>query len=120
MSFIIYHNSRCKKSRAGLAHLQSHGITPLIRDYLKQEFTAAEFKDLLMKLSMKPGELVRTQEDDYKKKYAGKRFSDHEWTIILLDNPKLIRRPIIVRGFKAVIGDPVENIDRLLLPPVTQ
>jgi arsenate reductase len=114
MSYTIYHNPRCKKSRAGLAYLQAKGIEPVIRDYQKEPFNKAEFKDLLMKLSMKPGDLVRKQEDDYKKKYAGKNFSDHEWTIILLENPKLITRPVVVRDFKAVIGDPVENIDRLL------
>lgn len=114
MSYIIYHNPRCKKSRAGLAYLQSKGIEPIIRDYQKEPFTKKELSDVLMKLSMKPADLVRIQEDDFKKKYAGKQFSDHEWIQVLLENPKLIKRPLVVKGFKAIFADPADIIDRLL------
>lgn len=67
-----------------------------------------------MKLNQKPSEIVRTQEEVYKKQLKGKEFSDDEWIRILLENPKLIHRPIIEGEYKAVIGNPPENIDLLL------
>ncbi len=110
----IYHNPRCKKSRAGLRHLEEKGITPEIKNYLKDGISEEELRDLLMKLNKKPHDMVRTQEVDYKAKYKGKNFTDDEWTRIMVETPKLIKRPIVVRGYKAVWGDPPEEIDVLL------
>jgi arsenate reductase-like glutaredoxin family protein len=67
-----------------------------------------------MKLNKKPIDLVRTQEADYKAKFKGKNFTDDEWVKILVENPKLIKRPIIVKDYKAVWGVPPEEIDVLL------
>ena len=115
MSFIIYHNTRCRKSRGGLQYLEEKGINPEIIEYLKdQAFTFESLKDVIKKLGVKPQEIVRTQEADYKQNYKGKDFSDDEWIKILVENPKLIRRPIIVKGEKAVLGDIVKHIDSLL------
>ncbi|MFO7827739.1 MAG: ArsC/Spx/MgsR family protein [Bacteroidales bacterium] len=115
MSYKIYHNTRCKKSRAGLKHLEDKGIKPQIIQYLKdQPFTEKSLKEVLKKLSLKPYEIIRTQEADYKQKYKGKDFSDDEWVKILINNPKLIRRPIIVKDNKAVLGDIIEHIDTLI------
>jgi arsenate reductase-like glutaredoxin family protein len=66
-----------------------------------------------MKLNIKPLELVRTQEAIYKSDYKGKNFTDNEWIKIMIENPKLIKRPIVVSGNKAVWGDPAENISIL-------
>ena len=115
MSFKIYHNTRCRKSRAGLQYLVDKGINPEIIDYLKdQAFTEKSLKDVLKKLNLKPQDILRTQEPDYKQNFKGKTFSDDEWIKILIENPKLIRRPIVVNGDKAVLGDIVEHIDALL------
>ncbi len=115
MSYKIYHNSRCRKSRGGLQYLQEKGINPEIVEYLKDKaFTFDSLKDVIKKLELKPQEIVRTQEADYKQNYKGKDFSDDEWIKILVENSKLIRRPIIVKGDKAVLGDIVEHIDTLL------
>jgi arsenate reductase (glutaredoxin) len=110
----IYHNPRCKKSRAGLHYIEEKGITPEIKNYLKDGITEEEFKDLLMKLNKKPHDMVRTQEADYKNKFKGKNFTDDEWARIMVETPKLIKRPIVVKGYKAVWGDPPEEIDVLL------
>jgi len=67
-----------------------------------------------MKLNKRPEEIVRTQEDVYKEKFKDKNFTDEEWITILLENPKLIQRPIVVKNHKAVLGQPVEEIDRLM------
>ena len=110
----IYHNPKCRKSRAGLQYLQEKGLEYTIVEYLKTPFTREQFKDLLMKLNMRPEEIVRTQEDEFKEQLKGKNFTGEEWITILLENPKLIQRPIVVKNHKAVLAQPVEEIDRLL------
>ena len=110
----IYHNPQCKKSRAGLQHLQSKGLKFEIIEYLKKPLTEKELEKLLVKLNKKPSELLRTQEEYYKKNLKGKKFNDHEWIRILAENPKLIMRPVVEADYKAVIGDPVENIDTII------
>jgi arsenate reductase (glutaredoxin) len=110
----IYHNPKCRKSRAGLQYLQEKGLECHVIEYLKTPFTREQFKELLMKLNMQPLEIVRTQEDEYKEKLKGKSFTDEEWITILLENPKLIQRPIVVKNHKAVLGQTGDEIDRLL------
>ena len=110
----IYHNSRCKKSRAGLQYLQEKGIEPDIVEYLKNPIGEEEVKDLLIRLHKKPIDIIRTQEAIYKSNFKGKNFNDDEWVKILVENPKLIQRPIVVKGPKAVIGDPADEIEILL------
>jgi len=110
----IYHNPRCRKSRAGLQYLIDKKAAFEIVEYLKNPLTGKELKKLLVKLNKKPEELIRKQEADYKKTMKGKQFSDHEWIQIMVGNPKLIQRPIVEREYKAVIGDPVENIEPII------
>ena len=115
MPYKIYHNTRCKKSRAGLQYLQEKGIEPEIIEYLKDRpFTEKSLKELLKKLNLKPQDMIRTQEKEYKQHFKGKDFTDDEWVKILVEHPKLIQRPVIVIDDKAVLGDPVENIDPIL------
>lgn len=111
--YTIYHNPRCKKSRAGLQHLKNKTDDIKIVEYLKNPLTEGELYTLLMKLNKKPHEMVRTQEAIYKSNFKDKNFNDHEWVKIMLENPKLIKRPIVVKGNKAVWGDPAEEIDVL-------
>lgn len=110
----IYHNPRCKKSRAGLQYLQEKGHEPEVIEYLKNPIDVAELKDILVRLNKKPDQILRTQEAIYKSDFKGKNFTDDEWLSILIENPKLIQRPIVVKGPKAVIGDPSSEIDALL------
>lgn len=111
-NYTIYHNPRCKKSRAGLQFLIDKGIDPEIIEYLKDpSFTIKTLTEVLAKLGLSPKELVRTQEVDFKQNYKGKDFSNEEWIKILVENPKLIQRPIIVKENEAVLGDPIENIN---------
>lgn len=110
----IYHNPLCKKSRAGLKYLQDKGIGVEIIEYLKKRLSEKDLEKLLMKLNLKPIDIIRTQEDYFKKNLKGKKFNDHEWARIIVQNPKLLKRPIIEREYKAVIGDPLSNIDIVL------
>jgi arsenate reductase (glutaredoxin) len=110
----IYHNPSCKKSRAGLRCLHESGKAFEVVEYLKKPMTERELETLLVKLNLKPGDVLRTQEDYYKQNLKGKKFEDHELIRIILQHPKLLQRPIIEGTYKAVIGDPVENIAPML------
>ncbi len=112
--FTIYHNPRCRKSRAGLQYLNDKGIKPEVVEYLKDPLSEQDLNELLDKLAMKPADIIRTQEAVFKSDYKGRDLSDSEWVKVLVTNPKLIQRPIVVKGNKAVIGDPAENINALL------
>jgi len=110
----IYHNPRCKKSRAGLQALESFTKEFDLKLYLKDHpFTEESLKQALKKLGVKPADIVRKQEALYKENYKGKTLSDQEWINILLEHPKLIQRPIIIKDNKAVLCDPAENVGEL-------
>jgi len=111
--YIIYHNPRCKKSRAGLQYATDRKIEFQVREYLKDPLTEKELSALIMKLHIKPKELIRTQEEIYRKELKGLNLNDEEWIKVMVEHPKLIRRPIVEGKYRAVIGDPPENIDQL-------
>jgi len=110
----IYHNPRCSKSRNGLKYLQEKGVDFEIKTYLSEGLTEEELKDLIAKTGKKPFDFVRTHEKDYKENYKGKDFSDEEWIKILVENPRLLHRPIVVNGNKAVLANPPENVEGIL------
>ena len=110
----IYHNSRCRKSRAGLEYLRDKTGDFETIDYIKNGISQEEIREILAKMNTSPSNLVRTQEDYYKKELKGKDIPDAEWITILAENPRLIQRPIIVTEHKAVLGQPPENIENLL------
>ncbi len=112
--FTIYHNPKCAKSRAGLNYIKEKGLEYQVIEYMKNILSRKELKDLLMKLNKGPKEIIRTQEDVYKEKFRNKNFTEEEWITILLENPKLIQRPIVVSGYKAVLAQPAEEIEKLM------
>ncbi|MBP7850118.1 MAG: arsenate reductase (glutaredoxin) [Lentimicrobiaceae bacterium] len=107
----IYHNPRCRKSRAGLQYLQDKGIQPTIIYYLKDQLGVDEIREILQLLNIPAADLVRTQEDLYRKQLKGKQFTEEEWIRILSSNPNLIQRPIVVKGHKAIVADPPARMD---------
>lgn len=109
----IFHNPRCSKSRAGLDYLKSKGGEFEIIDYLKTGLTEEILHQILQRLNVKPIELVRTQEEYFKQQLKGKIFSDEEWIQIIIENPKLLKRPIIINKYKAVWADPANLADKL-------
>ena len=110
----IYHNPRCAKSRAGLKYLENKTSNFEIVKYLEKGISAKELGELVAKSGKKPFDFVRTQEQVYKDEFKGKILSDEEWIKVLVENPKLLQRPIVVNGDKAVLGNPPENIDSIL------
>ena len=110
----IYHNPRCSKSRQGLALLEESGKEFDIIKYLDNTPSYLELAALIGKLGIKPIELVRKGETIWKEKYKNENFSDKELIELMVQNPKLIERPIVVLDNEAVIGRPPENIKKLL------
>ena len=110
----IYHNPRCTKSREGLCEIENLNQPFEIRKYLDEPFTEKELKEVIKKLNIKPIELVRTKESIWIENYKGKELSDTQIVQAMLENPKLIERPIIVNGNKAVIARPKEKINEIL------
>ncbi len=106
----IYHNNRCSKSRCGLDILETSGKEFEIVKYLENTPSTSELKELIKLLGIKPIELVRKNEPIWKENYKNKDFSDNELIDIMVKNPKLIERPIVINGNKAVIGRPPETI----------
>lgn len=110
----IYHNPRCRKSREALQLLESQNLLHNVILYLEIPPSKSDLAIIIKKLNIKPMQLVRTQEAIWKSEYKGKTLSDNDMIIAMTKHPKLIERPIVINGDKAVIGRPTENILTLL------
>jgi arsenate reductase len=111
----LYHNPRCTKSRGALELLEARGLTPTIIRYLDTPPDAAQLRDLLGKLGIGARALLRKGEDEYKTlNLTDTSLSDEQLIAAMAAHPKLIERPILVVGDKAVIGRPPENILEIL------
>jgi arsenate reductase len=110
----IYHNPRCRKSREGLEILRNSGCEFEIIEYLKSVPMASDLAEIIEMLGIKPSELVRTSESIYKEKYKGRSMTDDQWIEAMIEYPKLIQRPILVSGKKAILGRPPEQFNTLL------
>ncbi|WAJ39451.1 arsenate reductase (glutaredoxin) [Pseudomonas sp. GOM7] len=111
----LYHNPRCSKSRGALELLEARGLQPKVVRYLETPPSAAELRDLLGKLGISARQLLRSGEDEYKALgLADTSLSDAQLIEAMVQQPKLIERPILVAGDKAVIGRPPEKVLELL------
>lgn len=110
----IYHNPRCGKSREGLALLEKSGKDFEIIKYLEVIPTKAELRKIIASLGFIPEKLVRKNEAIWKEKFKGKVLSDEEILDAMIAHPKLIQRPIVINGTRAVIGRPSDMIKSIL------
>ncbi len=110
----IYHNPRCQKSRQTLKILQEAKVDFEIRKYLDDPPTVDELRSVLEKLDIKPQALIRKNEEVYKNEFKGQDLSDEEWIEVMVANPRLIERPIVIQGERAVLGRPPANVRELL------
>ncbi|MFP6798967.1 MAG: arsenate reductase (glutaredoxin) [Pseudomonas sp.] len=111
----LYHNPRCSKSRSALQLLEDRGLNATIVRYLETPLSAAQLKVLLDKLGISPRQLLRTGEDEYKTLGLNDpQLTDAQLIEAMVEQPKLIERPILVVGDKAVIGRPPENVLEIL------
>lgn len=111
----LYHNPRCSKSRAALQLLQERGLAPEIVLYLDTPPTAEQLNDILGKLAISARALLRTGEEAYKTlNLAAQDLSETELIAAMVAQPKLIERPILIAGNRAVIGRPPERVLEIL------
>lgn len=110
----IYHNPRCRKSREGLQIVEASGQAFEIVQYLKDILSFDELKSIVELLGISPIQLVRKNEAIWKENFKGKELSDSEIIQAMIDNPKLIERPIVINNGKAIVGRPPENIQQIL------
>ncbi len=110
----IYHNPRCSKSRQTLGLIEGKGKDFVVKEYLKNPPSKSELEEVIEKLGISPEQLIRKGEPDYKENFRGKKLTDSEWIDAMIKYPKLIERPIVIDGSKAVLGRPPENVLELL------
>ncbi len=110
----IFHNPRCSKSRQGLELLKNSTQNFEVVDYQNNPPTVKELKEILDMLGLTPIQLVRKNEAIWKENYKNRVLTDKEVIAAMCENPKLIERPIVIKGNKAVLGRPPENIQKLL------
>ena len=110
----IYHNPRCSKSRDSFNLLTEKGLSFETVEYLKTPLTKEELTELLSKLGIPAKALIRKGEAAFKENFKGKELSEEQWIDAMLAYPKLIERPIVVKGNKAVIGRPIEKVIDLI------
>ncbi|WP_423130354.1 polyphosphate kinase 1 [Gaoshiqia sp. Z1-71] len=110
----IYHNPRCAKSRAGLQYLEENGYKTKVINYMKDGITEEEIRTIIELTGMSAFELVRTQEDLYTKQYKDQSPDDAQWVKVIAQNPRLLQRPFVINGKKAVLAQPPEYIERIL------
>ena len=113
--YVLYHNPRCSKSRGALDLLQEKGIEPEIVRYLDEPLDAQALRALMGKLGIRPRELLRTGEEEYRSLgLADESVGDDVIIDAMAAHPRLIERPILVRGDRAVIGRPPERVLELV------
>ena len=110
----IYHNPRCSKSRQTLEILIKKNADFEIVEYLKYKLSITDLEEIIAKLEIKTIELVRKNESVWKEKFKGRNLNDKEIIQAMIDNPKIIERPIVVNGNKAILGRPPENVLKII------
>jgi arsenate reductase len=111
MSYIYYHNPKCSKSRAGLEFIQQLNIDFTIKEYLKEPLSEAEVLTLFTRLGDEVSQIIRTKEDIYKALgLKGKELSNRELAHLIIENPRLLERPILCGPTRACIGRPTDNL----------
>lgn len=110
----IYHNSRCSKSRECLSLLEHSGVEFEIIKYLEKPPTFEELNTIIEKLGINPKKLIRKKEKIWMENFINKEFTNKEIIEIMVANPILIERPIVINGNKAVIARPTEKISEIL------
>ena len=114
-SLTIYHNPRCSKSRQTLELINNHGVEVEIVEYIKQPPSIEQLKNILSSLNLKAQDIMRKKEAEYKDSGLNNASLTEEQQLkLMIKNPKVMERPIVVKGNKAIIGRPPENVLALI------
>ena len=111
----VYQKPTCSKCRATLSLLNERGVQFQAINYYETPLTSSQLRELIAKLGVSPRDILRKDEQIYRELELGKRgVPDEELIALMVEHPDLIQRPIVVRGDEAVLGRPVENVEKLL------
>jgi len=112
---VIYHNPRCGKSRQTLDLIRGLGVRPQVVEYLDTPPSAAQLKGFLKALGMTPRDLMRKKEPEYQALgLDDPALSDDALIGAMVENPRIIERPIVTKGAKVALGRPPENVLEIL------
>jgi arsenate reductase (glutaredoxin) len=114
MTDFFLHNPRCSKSRAALELVHDAGVELPVREYLREPLSVDELRRIVQMLGVRPIEIVRRGEPQYRELGLGDDTPDEEVLRAMAEHPILIERPIVVRGGRAVVGRPPESVRELL------
>ena len=114
MCITIYHNNRWRKSRETLQLLRDNGHEPNVIEYLKTPPNVKELINICKILGKRPKDIIRKREQTYKALKINKIDGNDDLLIAMVRHPKLIERPIVIKGEKAIIGRPPENVLKLI------
>ena len=106
----LYHNPSCSKSREGLALIEQANQEVEIVKYIANPINEEGLRSIVAKLGIAAEDLVRKKEKIFRENFKGKELSEDDYIQMMVEYPKLIERPILVKGDKAVIGRPPEKI----------
>lgn len=110
----IFHNPQCSKSRCALEFMNENKIEFEVIDYIKNPPSEKELIEILQLLNIKAEELIRKNEAIYKEQFKGKTLTEEQWISAMVKFPKLIERPIVINGNKAVVARPTELINNII------
>lgn len=110
---IVYHNSKCSKSRNAIDFLREKGVEFSVVEYLKTRLNKEELKNIVVKLGIDPLDLIRKGEPEFKENFKNKSLTNNEWLDAMVKFPKLIERPIVLTDVKAIVARPTERINEL-------
>jgi arsenate reductase len=110
---IVYHNSKCSKSRNAIDFLREKGVDFSVVEYLKTPLNKEELKNIVAKLGIDPLDLIRKGEPEFKENFKNKSLTNNEWLDAMVKFPKLIERPIVLTDVKAIVARPTERINEL-------
>lgn len=110
----IYHNPRCRKSRETLKLIEDSGEDFQIVKYLENPPSKDKLRELIQKVNLPFEYFIRRNEAIFKENYKNSDLTEEQWLDVLVENPKLIERPIVEKGENAVLGRPPENVKQLL------
>lgn len=115
--YVLLHNPRCSKSRATKELLESHGVAFHERHYLEEPLDEREVRAVVRRLGLAPSSWIRSGEAEFAARGLSLDASEDELIGAIAAEPKLLQRPILVRGAAAAIGRPPENVLPLLDSP---
>ena len=114
MKIVILHNNRCGKSRAALQLLERKGLDFETRLYLENPLSETEIKELLEKLDVSVNDIIRKNEEIWKENFSSTTYSEQGLISILSNYPKLLQRPIVIKGNKAIVARDLEKLEQFL------